>query len=148
MAAQSNEYWFTKVRKLCALAVEEVSLRQCCASRSVTFREKKESIQVTKEGEQAVDAQYNWIPAIDQTRNWCTRPIRFLCLHGSGSNAVVMRMQLRHLQAEFKNMATFDCIHGGVVWEHRNVHSAPICGISSHVTLSMHVVVRALPRMR
>eukprot|EP00966_Prymnesium_polylepis_P231154 5349148-Prymnesium_polylepis.1 len=48
-------------------------------------------------------------------------PIRFLCVHGSGSSDSVMRLQVRPLQALLKGRAHFEFVRGGVSWAPEDV---------------------------
>eukprot|EP00966_Prymnesium_polylepis_P169762 3924788-Prymnesium_polylepis.1 len=50
-----------------------------------------------------------------------SRPIRFLCLHGSGSNPTIMKMQTRYLKREFGAAATFDFVQGTIDWDPEHV---------------------------
>ncbi|KAL1530312.1 hypothetical protein AB1Y20_001222 [Prymnesium parvum] len=50
-----------------------------------------------------------------------SRPIRFLCIHGSGANAMVMNLQTRALKREMGAAATFDYVQGAVDWKPEHV---------------------------
>lgn len=99
----------------------------CCAERDKPKLVNDVSSQLgRKEDTEKVHSRSSTLRATSTLALDPKRPIRFLCLHGSGANTNVMKLQIRYIKRHLGAAATFDFLQGGIDWDVEHVDAALI----------------------